>query len=141
MLTNTQNENKSIYDLIFGNLYITLLFLLALMVVSALVNRKNHAYYNFKDDEAAQRHRLNLKYQLNQRENVDLDRVNSIIAWYNIGAISISCLIGAALYFFGQSYNFSLSVAGVCFIVLAVVSHFAACSQIGKIYGNNKLRD
>ncbi|MBQ4253583.1 MAG: hypothetical protein II712_02020 [Erysipelotrichaceae bacterium] len=145
MLTTTSSDtpnNSGISGLLLSNLYVMLLFLLAVLVASALFNRKNQAYYNFKDDNPAmQKHILNTKYQLNERKKVDLDHINSIICWYNIAASVISCLVGAVLFYFGKDYNFSLTVCAVTYLVLSFAAHFGSCYHVGKIYGNNKLKN
>ncbi len=144
MLTTTSNDaqkSSGITGLLTSNPYVMLLFLLAVLVVSALFNRKNQSYYNFKtDNEAMIRHPLNTRYQLNQRQKVDLDHINSIFCWYNIATAVISCLPGAVFYYLGKDSNFSLTVSAVTYLVLAVVTHFASIYHIGRIYGNNKLK-
>ncbi len=94
-----------------------------LMTIYQIYLWKKHKFYDFSKEMA--QHILSKKYHLNRRANVDLERINRLLALANISAILCGC-IGVTLF----GFEAGLVTMGVLFVVF----NWIATTYLGKYY-------
>mgnify|MGYP004501165585 FL=1 len=119
-----------ILSAITENLYLTIGLFCVVMLLSELTFCKRQMHYNFNDTERMKAHLLNTKFRLNEREGVDLAKINlTITRWHCIVLVASGLLM-----------MLNVVAGGALYIVGSLVVTYFIILHIGKQYEKNPLK-
>lgn len=112
---------------IAGSNHLAVALFCVVVFLSELTFYRKEMYYNFSDTERMRDHLLNTRYQLCDREDIDLTYINTAIARVHFTVLAV----GGVIMFF------QIVLGAMIYLLGSLIGTYLTILKIGEKYKNN----